>query len=82
MCCLSDSSPHAIQAGFSVCSAAGLHAAMERAARTEEQDMNRTRALIAGGVLALVVVGGTTGMAIVANDDDRPLTGSTLDRAQ
>lgn len=43
--------------------------------------MNRTRALIAGGALALVVIGGTTGAAIVANDDDRPLTNSTLERA-
>jgi uncharacterized membrane protein YkoI len=50
-------------------------------ASIEEDIMNRTRALIAGGALALVVIGGTTGAAIVANDDDKPLTGSTLDRA-
>lgn len=43
--------------------------------------MNRTRALIAGGALVLVVIGGTTAMAVVATDDDRPLTGSTLERA-
>ncbi|HKA68750.1 MAG TPA: hypothetical protein VKG85_06480 [Actinomycetes bacterium] len=43
--------------------------------------MNRTRALIAGGALALIVIGGTTAMAVVGTDDDRPLTGSTLERA-
>jgi hypothetical protein len=37
---------------------------------------------IATGVLALVVIGAGTGMALAAaSDDDEPLRGSTLDRA-
>jgi uncharacterized membrane protein YkoI len=37
---------------------------------------------IATGVLALVIIGAGTGMALAAaSDDDEPLRGSTLDRA-
>ena len=44
--------------------------------------MDRKRRWIAGGAIAAVVVGGTTGFAIAnAGDDDRPLTGSALDQA-
>ena len=44
--------------------------------------MDARKRWIVGGTLALVVVGGTTGFAIAhAGDDDRPLTGSALDRA-
>ena len=44
--------------------------------------MERKRKWIAGGALALAVVGGTTGFAIAsAGDDDRPLTGSALEKA-
>ena len=46
--------------------------------------MDRRTTWIAGGALALAVVGGGTGVAIAtgAGDTDRPLTGSTLDRAR
>ena len=46
--------------------------------------MDRRTKWIAGGGLALVLVGGGTGVAIAtgAGDKDRPLTGSTLDRAR
>ena len=46
--------------------------------------MDRRKTWIAGGALALAVVGGGTGVAIAtgAGDTDRPLTGSTLDRAR
>ena len=44
--------------------------------------MDRRTRWIAGGAIALAVVGGGTGIAIASRaDDDRPLTGSTLDRA-
>jgi hypothetical protein len=43
--------------------------------------MERKRKWIAGGALAVVVVGGTTGFAIVSAGDDQPLTGSALDHA-
>lgn len=45
--------------------------------------MDGRRMWIAGGVLALAVLGGGTGIAIAAGvgDDDRPLTGSILDKA-
>jgi uncharacterized membrane protein YkoI len=38
---------------------------------------------ITGGVLAVAVIGGGTGVAVAASsgDDEEPLTGSTLDRA-
>ena len=36
---------------------------------------------IAGGALALAVIGGTTGFAIANSGDDQPLTGSALDKA-
>jgi hypothetical protein len=46
--------------------------------------MDRRTKWIAGGALALAVVGGGTGVAIAtgAGDADRPLTGSMLDRAR
>jgi hypothetical protein len=46
--------------------------------------MDRRTKWIAGGALALALVGGGTGVAIAtgAGDTDRPLTGSTLDRAR
>ena len=44
--------------------------------------MDRKRRWIAGGALAVVVVGAGTGLAIAnGGDDDRPLTGSALNRA-
>ena len=44
--------------------------------------MDRRTRWIAGGAIALAVVGGGTGIAIASsNDDDRPLTGSALDQA-
>ena len=44
--------------------------------------MDTKRKWIAGGALALAVVGGTTGFAIAsAGDDDQPLTGSALEKA-
>jgi hypothetical protein len=36
---------------------------------------------ITGGVLAVAVIGGGTGVAASSGDDEEPLTGSTLDRA-
>jgi hypothetical protein len=46
--------------------------------------MDRRTKWIAGGALALALVGAGTGVAIAtgAADTDRPLTGSTLDRAR
>ena len=46
--------------------------------------MDRRTKWIAGGGLALVLVGGGTGVAIAtgSGDTDRPLTGSTVERAQ
>ena len=46
--------------------------------------MDRRTKWIAGGALALVVIGGGTGVAIAtgAADNDEPLTGSTLDQAR
>ena len=46
--------------------------------------MDRKTRWIAGGVLALAVIGGGTGVAIAtgAGDDDQPLTGSELERAR
>ena len=44
--------------------------------------MDTKRRWIAGGAIAAVLVGGTTGLAIAsAGDDDQPLTGSALDQA-
>jgi hypothetical protein len=45
--------------------------------------MDRKTRWIAGGAVALVVIGGGTGIAIATGvgDDDKPLTGSTLDQA-
>jgi hypothetical protein len=44
--------------------------------------MDRRKRWIAGGVVALAVIGGGTGIAIAAgSDDDEPLTGSALERA-
>jgi uncharacterized membrane protein YkoI len=46
--------------------------------------MDRGTKWIAGGALALVVIGAGTGVAIAtgAADHDEPLTGATLDRAR
>ena len=45
--------------------------------------MDRRTRWIAGGAVALTVVGGGTGIAIAtgAGDDDEPLTGSALEQA-
>ena len=44
--------------------------------------MNRRKKLIAGGIVALAVIGGGTGIAIATGlGDDEPLTGSTLEQA-
>jgi hypothetical protein len=43
--------------------------------------MDRRTKWIAGGVLAVAVVGGGTGLAVASGSDDQPLTGSALDRA-
>jgi hypothetical protein len=43
--------------------------------------MDRKTKWIAGGVLAVAVVGGGTGLAVASGSDDEPLTGSALDRA-
>jgi hypothetical protein len=44
--------------------------------------MQRTTKWIGGGALALAAIGGATGFAIASSDDDRPLVGSTLDKAR
>jgi hypothetical protein len=42
----------------------------------------KTKWIIGGALAAAVIVGGTgTGLAAVSGDDDKPLTGTTLDRA-
>jgi hypothetical protein len=43
--------------------------------------MDRKTKWIAGGVLAVAVVGGGTGLAVASGTDDEPLTGSALDQA-
>jgi len=43
--------------------------------------MDRRTKLVAGGAVAVAVLAGTAGMALAAGDDDKPLTGSTLDKA-
>ena len=44
--------------------------------------MDRKTRWIAGGALAVAVIGGGTGFAFAARgDDDKPLAGSTLDKA-
>ncbi len=44
--------------------------------------MNRRTRWIAGGAVALAVIGGGTSLAIASGaDDDQPLTGSALDKA-
>ncbi|MGQ0669184.1 MAG: PepSY domain-containing protein [Actinomycetota bacterium] len=44
--------------------------------------MDRKTRWIAGGALAVAVIGGGTGFALAAGgDDDKPLAGSTLDKA-
>jgi Peptidase propeptide and YPEB domain len=50
---------------------------------SEEVRMDRRTRWIAGGAVALAVVGGGTGIAIAtgAADDDEPLTGSALEQA-
>ena len=46
--------------------------------------MDRRTKWIAGGAVALVVIGGGAGVAIATGvaDNDEPLTGSTLDQAR
>lgn len=44
--------------------------------------MDRRKKLIVGGIVALAVIGGGTGIAIANGvGDDEPLTGSTLEQA-
>jgi uncharacterized membrane protein YkoI len=43
--------------------------------------MDRKTKWIAGGVLAVAVVGGGTGFAVASGSDDAPITGSALDQA-
>ena len=44
--------------------------------------MKRKKRWVTGGVLALATLGGGTGIAVATGvDGERPLTGSTLDRA-
>jgi len=44
--------------------------------------MQRTTKWIAGGALAVAVIGGGTGIGFAASSgDDKPLTGSSLDKA-
>ena len=44
--------------------------------------MNRRKKLIVGGIVALALIGGGTGIAIATGlGDDEPLTGSTLEQA-
>jgi hypothetical protein len=52
------------------------------ATERKEPRMDRRTMWIAGGTLALAVVGGGAGIALGAGDgDDEPLTGSALDQA-
>lgn len=43
--------------------------------------MERRTKLVAGGAVAVAVIAGTAGMALATGDDDKPLTGPTLDKA-
>jgi hypothetical protein len=43
--------------------------------------MDRKTRWIGGGALAVALIGGGTGVAIATGGDDRPLTGSALDKA-
>jgi hypothetical protein len=43
--------------------------------------MDRRTKWIAGGMFAVAIIGGGAGLAVATNGDDRPLTGSALDRA-
>ncbi len=43
--------------------------------------MDRKTKWIAGGVLAVAVIGGGAGLAVASGADDQPLTGLALDRA-
>ena len=43
--------------------------------------MDRRTKWIAGGALAVAVVGGGASLAVASSGDDEPLTGSALDRA-
>jgi hypothetical protein len=51
--------------------------------RAREVLMNRRTKLIAGGVVAVAVIGGGAAIAVAggAGDDDKPLTGTTYDKA-
>ena len=43
--------------------------------------MDRKTRWIGGGALAVALIGGGTGVAIATGGDDRPLTGSALEKA-
>ncbi len=43
--------------------------------------MERRTRWIAGGAVALAVIGGGTGFAVASSGDDEPLTGSALEQA-
>jgi hypothetical protein len=43
--------------------------------------MDRKARWIGGGALAVALIGGGTGVAIAAGGDDRPITGSALEKA-
>ena len=43
--------------------------------------MDRRTKWIAGGAVALAVIGGSTGFAVASSGDDEPLTGSALEQA-
>jgi hypothetical protein len=43
--------------------------------------MDRKARWIGGGALAVALIGGGTGVAIATGGDDRPLTGSALEKA-
>ncbi|HZJ51131.1 MAG TPA: hypothetical protein VFF07_09855 [Actinomycetota bacterium] len=44
-------------------------------------ELNRRTKLIAGGALALAIIGGGSGMALATDADDKPLSGRILERA-
>lgn len=44
-------------------------------------ELNRRTKLIAGGALALAIIGGGSGMALATGADDKPLSGRILERA-
>src|SRR4029450_712705 len=48
--------------------------------RREERPMDRKTRWIGGGALAVALIGGGTGGAIATGGDDRPLTGSAVEK--